>query len=242
MIFSWNIVRPAERIEARTHLSHRRVWRWTRFYNLQEEETLFTIITQGFSLGFFLLETIFRPCHGRYETLKAVYSRMKVWSRLLWGKLNNQPDEKMKTSTKYSSLTALAALLSVATIPAAADVVTDWNLITLNATKTAGLNSNLGTRIDAIEAIAVYDAVNSIRHFGTPYHYTGKNSGSAQAAAAQAAHDVLVNYLPGQQTALDAALLNSLAEITDGPIGGGPAAGSAAAPPRGRRRLNGAPA
>jgi len=66
-----------------------------------------------------------------------------------------------------------------------ADVITDWNLITVNATKTGGLNSNLGSRIDAIEAIAVYDAVNSIRQFGTKYHYYVPSTGSAQAAAAK---------------------------------------------------------
>ena len=136
----------------------------------------------------------------------------------------------MKLNHKYSSTAVLAlALLPAATLPAAADVVTDWNLITLNATKTAGLNSNLGSRIDAIEGIAVYDAVNSIRHVGTPYHYSANTTGSAQAAASQAAHDVLVNYFPAQQAALDTALLNSLANITDGPVGNGLVAGSAAA-------------
>lgn len=131
---------------------------------------------------------------------------------------------------KYQSITVLTAvLLSAAATRATADVVTDWNLITVKATKTAGLDSNLGTRIDAIEAIAVYDAVNSIRHFGTPYAYNGTNSGSAQAAVAQAAHDVLVNYFPAQQAALDAELASSISNITDGPIGSGPAAGSAAA-------------
>lgn len=136
----------------------------------------------------------------------------------------------MKPKHTYSSINALVpALLESATIPAAADVVTDWNLITLNATKTAGLNGNLGTRIDAIEAIAVYDAVNSIRQFGTPYHYYAPSTGSAQAAVAQAAHDVLVNYFPAQRTALDAALAASLTNITDGPVGNGQIAGSAAA-------------
>lgn len=136
----------------------------------------------------------------------------------------------MKLNNNNPTIAALAVtLLAGAAIPVTADVITDWNLITLNATKTAGLNSNLGSRVDAIEAIAVYDAVNSIRQFGTPYHYAGTNSGSAQAAAAQAAHDVLATYFPSQQPALDAALLTSLSNITDGPIGGGPAAGSAAA-------------
>jgi hypothetical protein len=132
---------------------------------------------------------------------------------------------------KYSSLAAVAvAGLSSLALNARADVITDWNLITLNATKVApALNSNLASRIDAIEAIAVYDAVNSIKQFGTPYHYYAPNSGSAQAAAAQAAHDVLVNYFPAQQTNLDAALATSLAGITDGPIGNGQIVGSAAA-------------
>ena len=137
----------------------------------------------------------------------------------------------MKLNSKHNWLTALAvAGLSSLAPHASADVITDWNLITLNATKVApALNSNLGTRVDAIEAVAVYDAVNSIRQFGTPYHYYAPNSGSAQAAAAQAAHDVLVHYFPGQQAALDADLANSLNNITDGPIGNGLTVGAAAA-------------
>ena len=131
---------------------------------------------------------------------------------------------------KYHSLAVIAAAALGALPPAvSADVITDWNLITVTASKTAGQNSNLGSRTDAIEAIAVYDAVNSIRQFGTKYHYFAPNTGSAQAAAAQAAHDVLVNYFPSQQAALNAALTNSLANITDGSIGNGLAVGSAAA-------------
>jgi hypothetical protein len=136
----------------------------------------------------------------------------------------------MKLNSKHHLLAAVAVAGLFSLAPhASADVITDWNLITLNATKTGGLNSNLGSRIDAIEAVAVYDAVNSIKQFGTPYHYYTPDSGSAQAAAAQAAHDVLVNYFPGQQVALDAALTNSLNNITDGPIGNGQTVGAAAA-------------
>jgi len=131
----------------------------------------------------------------------------------------------------HYSLAALAvAGLGALATQASADVITDWNLITVNATKVApALNSNLGSRIDAIEAIAVYDAVNSIKQFGTAYHYFSPNTGSAQAAAAQAAHDVLVNYFPAQITALNSNLLVSLYNITDGPVGNGQIVGSAAA-------------
>jgi hypothetical protein len=131
---------------------------------------------------------------------------------------------------KHHSVAAITVAAVSLTFAASADVITDWNLITINATKIApALNSNLASRIDAIEAVAVYDAVNSIKQFGTAYHYYSPNTGSAQAAAAQAAHDVLVNYFPSQQAALDAALTNSLNSITDGPIGNGRIVGSAAA-------------
>jgi hypothetical protein len=115
--------------------------------------------------------------------------------------------------------------------PAKADVIVQWNLITVKATKIAKQNSNLGSRTEAIEAIAVYDAVNSIKHIGTPYHYNVAPSGpaSAQAAVVQAAHDVLVNYFPAQRPALDSALTNSLQGITDGPINPGREVGAAAA-------------
>ena len=106
-------------------------------------------------------------------------------------------------------------------LSAQAEVITDWNLITVNATKVApALNSNLfASRIDAIEAIAVYDAVNSILQFGKPYHYNTPPAGPAspEAAAAQAAHNVLVNYFPAQTAALDADLATSLGGIADGP-------------------------
>ena len=110
-------------------------------------------------------------------------------------------------------------------------VVINWNLITVKATKVAGLNSNLSTRIEAIEAIVVYDAVNSVKHFGKPYHYYVPVTGTAslQATAAYAAHAVLVNYFPAQKTALDSVLTVSLQTITDGPEGQAKAVGEAAA-------------
>ena len=128
-------------------------------------------------------------------------------------------------------VSALSVFSAGMSDPGAGDPVTQWNLITVRATKIAGLNSNLGSRIEAIEAIAVYDAVNSIRHFGTAYHYyvSPKGAASAQAAVAQAAHDVLVNYFPGQRPSLDSALAGSLSIVSDGPVGEGLSVGAAAA-------------
>jgi hypothetical protein len=115
------------------------------------------------------------------------------------------------------ALTVMSAV-SLYAASASADEVTKWNLITVNATKTGKLNSNLGSRVDAIEAIAVYDAVNAIKHFGSPYHYSSPapSPASPEAAAAQAARDVLIHFFPGQQSALDASLASSLASIPNG--------------------------
>ncbi|WP_170227768.1 vanadium-dependent haloperoxidase [Mucilaginibacter frigoritolerans] len=111
------------------------------------------------------------------------------------------------------------------------NLVIQWNLLTLKVAKKANQNSNLASRTAAIEAIAVYDAVNSIKHFGTPYHYFVAPTGaaSAQAAVVQAAHDVLVNYFPNQKEFIDSALNSSLQNITDGPIENGQKIGAAAA-------------
>ncbi len=131
----------------------------------------------------------------------------------------------------YKLTFGAVSILLLFTLSASADVITDWNLITVKATKVAKYNSNLGSRIEAIEAIAVYDAVNAIKHIGTPYHFYAPPSGpaSAQAAVAQAAHDVLVNYFPAQKSHIDSALVNSLSLVNDGPVDAGKAVGAASA-------------
>jgi len=113
-----------------------------------------------------------------------------------------------------------------------ANAITDWNQITVSATKTAGLNSNFGSRVEAIQAVAVYDAVNSVGRFGSPYHYStaARRPASEAAAAVQAAHDVLVRLFPDQWASLDGSLAKSLAQEPDGPAkDNGIAAGVAAA-------------
>jgi len=115
--------------------------------------------------------------------------------------------------------------------PPAGDVVIQWNLVTIKTAKGAKQNSNLASHTAAIEAIAVYDAVNSIKHIGKPYHFYGDPGvpASAVAAAAQAAHDVLVSLFPAQKTKLDSALTASLQQATDGPVDIGCKVGAASA-------------
>jgi hypothetical protein len=138
---------------------------------------------------------------------------------------------KLSLSTSYLFLLAAPFIISPAHAQTGGNVIVQWNLITVKATKIAGQNSNAGTRTEAVEAIAVYDAVNSVKHFGKPYHYFVAPAGkaSATAAAAQAAHDVLVNYFPAQKPSLDSALAASLDGINDGPIEAGSKVGAAAA-------------
>lgn len=141
------------------------------------------------------------------------------------------------------------ATLALSSAGAYADTVTDWNYFstlalkaaTSTTTGTASLaqNSNVSTRIEAIEARAVFDAVNAINHFSpSSYYYvaatpSGTTANSAAAAAAQAAHDVLVGALPSSlastKTWLDGQLASSLAALGVSAIDPGIAAGKAAA-------------
>ena len=65
---------------------------------------------------------------------------------------------------------------------------------------------------------AIFDAVNSVDHRYRPYaiDLTAPTGASAEAAAAAAAHRVLVSLIPTQLANLDAAYVTSLAAIPDG--------------------------
>lgn len=88
-----------------------------------------------------------------------------------------------------------------------------------------------GTRSLAMLHIAIFDAVNSIKRSFTPYFIAVPASGGAsqQAAAAQAAHDVLVALYPQQQDMLDAALAETLDSLPPDGCDQGSAVGQAVA-------------
>jgi hypothetical protein len=165
---------------------------------------------------------------------------------------------KNNASTPVLRLSTLAIAMasSFLAYQASADTVTDWNKYTIWATKgaispatgTASIaqNSNVATRIEAIEARAVFDAVNAIHHFSANSYYfsspvpAGISANSAAAAAAQAAHDVLLGTLPNPANGswaatrawLDSQLASDLAALgvlgTDPGIAIGQAAAAAA--------------
>jgi hypothetical protein len=102
-----------------------------------------------------------------------------------------------------------------------ADTVLQWNQLAVEATRVAKLSPNFQTRALAMVQGAVFDAVNGIEGDYKPYlvNRHAPSWASEAAAAAVAAHDVLVSVMPAvpdQRPTLDAALASSLAAISDG--------------------------
>jgi hypothetical protein len=105
---------------------------------------------------------------------------------------------------------------------ARADAVADWNAIAVQAVVTAGAQrpGPTGVLDIAMAQAAVYDAVQAIEGQFEPYYVEIPGaSGSPAAAAAKAAHDVLVNRFPAQTASLDLAyhqyLFNNYLSETD---------------------------
>jgi hypothetical protein len=129
-------------------------------------------------------------------------------------------------------LCMLMGTLLVGPAVARADAVLDWNEIAVN---TAIANRQVPiaqARYAAIVQLAVFEAVNAIDGDYRPYLRTivAPHGASADAAAIEAAYQVLSTYFPGSLGQLKTARMNSLAAIPDGPAKSkGMATGDAAA-------------
>jgi len=113
---------------------------------------------------------------------------------------------------------AVSALATACLLPVAhADVVTDWNVIALNATAMPP-NSILQSRVLAIVHGAIYDAVHAVDRKGGAYAIDAEAPAgtSVDAAVAAAAHGTLVRLAPAERPMLDTALNVSLSKIADG--------------------------
>ena len=112
-----------------------------------------------------------------------------------------------------------ASVLSVTAAPrlASADEVSDWNQNMLTAAAAAKLGPGPTSRVAAMVQSAVFDAINGVHKRYSPVHVdpAAPPGTSARAAAAQAAHDILVDLFPGQRTTLDAQLLASIAQLVE---------------------------
>ena len=99
--------------------------------------------------------------------------------------------------------------------------VIEWNRTLLSIVRTPGAQPTTihPTRSFAIMHAAIYDAVNAIERSHRPYLVRLPDvspAASQDAAAAAAAHAVLVALYPSFKAALDMELQESLAQITDG--------------------------
>lgn len=108
-------------------------------------------------------------------------------------------------------------------------MVLAWNDNFLQALAVAKTPPPAANRMGAIVQSAVFDAVNGIQKRYTQIHVPamGPDDASPQAAAASAAHDVLVSLFPGQAATFDAELQASIQSLGDDEDGSEVAAGVA---------------
>src|SRR5450755_3237765 len=122
------------------------------------------------------------------------------------------------TKRTFGLLCVLVVSLSFGSAVASADVVLDWNVIAVNTAIANGQSPPAQARYAAIVQLAVFEAVNAVTGDYQPYlgTITAPPGASADAAAIEAAYQVLSTYFPGSSSALKVARANSLALIPDG--------------------------
>jgi hypothetical protein len=135
-------------------------------------------------------------------------------------------------ATMVATIATPVAQQAVA-VPTTADVVVEWNTHAQTAiVGTAAQGPTVAYLHFAMVQGAVYDAVNAIEGGAEPYLGSpsmADTGDSSAAAAAQAAHDVLVGIFPSQQAVLDGKLATTLGTLPAGGKAGGQQVGAAAA-------------
>ncbi len=97
-------------------------------------------------------------------------------------------------------------------------VILDWNLMALQAMGGPTYqHSLLASRINAMTHLAMHDALNAIAPVYQTYALQSRDEKAEPvAAAASAAHTVLLASFPDKQTSLDSALAQSLSKVPEG--------------------------
>ena len=108
-------------------------------------------------------------------------------------------------------------LLAATSLTAVADVIIDWDEKAVAAGYTAKQGPPPHSRIVAMVHLAMFEAVNSIDARYRPYRakLPAEPGASREAAAAAAAHYVLVRLYPDQAKEMDKALQASLSAVPD---------------------------
>jgi hypothetical protein len=136
---------------------------------------------------------------------------------------------KVFNRTGLFGLLVLLTLLAPASHRAAAqgpaDVIFEWNQILQQSFPTQGVGT---PRPFAMTHIAMFDAVNAIANEYLPYVAKRRpgDGGSPEAAAAQAAHDVLVALNPAAAATYDGALAHRIGDNPSGFVRRGAAVGA----------------
>src|SRR5712692_10312751 len=116
-----------------------------------------------------------------------------------------------------TAVVALAVLLSGAARIAQADVITDWNDKACKIVASMGPGAP-GHRVMAVVQVSVFEAVNSIDSRYAPYmqKVAAPAGASVDAAVAAANRTALLELLPGEKAAIEAAYQSAMAAIPDG--------------------------
>ena len=97
---------------------------------------------------------------------------------------------------------ASVAVLGLLAGPVAADAVSDWNEIAVNAAS-AGRPGAIGQTDMALTQVAMHDALQSYeKRFEVYYAQISPVAGSKVAAAVAAVHGVLVGFYPSRRRAI----------------------------------------
>lgn len=116
-------------------------------------------------------------------------------------------------------LTATAIALLASATPAQADVITDWNMQLRNAIRQHASGPPDMARSGAMVMTAMYNAVNAIDQTHQSYggfNVHGDPGTSREAAAAQAAYEVMQSLYPSLGAQWSTQLATSLAAVPDG--------------------------
>jgi hypothetical protein len=122
-------------------------------------------------------------------------------------------------SSLFVTCVGVINLVSAISIPARADVVSDWNNAALDAIRVERTAPPIASRSLAILHASMYDAINGIDRTHEPYLVESRvpRSASREAAGSAAAHQALVNLFPSQAPSFDALHAAILAGIPDSP-------------------------
>jgi hypothetical protein len=118
----------------------------------------------------------------------------------------------LSTAGRTLVATSLAVVTTLTTTtPSQADVVTDWNAMTVGYVNNGARPAPAWILDLAMVQIAMHDAIQAYQHrFETYAEPIAGATGSPVAAAAAAARDILVSRFPAQAATIDAAYLNYL--------------------------------